>query len=83
MLATESARPSTSPAPRLQPQLSAMTVPMAVATAIWATAPGTAIHRHGQQRLDREVQPDPEHQQDHADFRELAGDAPNRRRTPA
>ena len=51
-----------------------MPAPIAVATAICATAPGSAIARTRHQVADREVQADAEHQQDHADLGELAGE---------
>ena len=45
-------------------------MPSSVAMPICATAPGIAI-AHGQQVLDREMQADPEHQQDHTQLRQL------------
>ena len=45
MLATESDRPNTIPAPRLHPHHSAVAPPSAVATAICTMAPGTAMRR--------------------------------------
>ena len=45
-----------------------------VATRIWPMAPGDGDGPHGQQVADREVDADPEHQQDHAELGQLGGD---------
>ena len=75
VLATESARPNTSPPPSGQPSSSPSPTPSAVATTICAIAPGHRDGAHRQQILERELQPDAEHQQDDADLGELVGDA--------
>ena len=48
--------------------------PSSVATAICMRAPGIATLRTAEQVLDVEVQPDAEHQQDHAELGELLGE---------
>ncbi len=73
VLATDSARPKTRPAPIGQPSHHAKPMPSSVAIAIWTIAPGMAIARTDKQVLEREMQPDAEHQQDDADFGELVG----------
>ena len=45
VLATDSDRPKTSPAPMLQPSVQASPAPMRLATVIWPTAPGMAMVR--------------------------------------
>ena len=75
VLATDSDNPNTRPLPKLQPSMCAMPAPMAVAVMICASAPGSAMWRTDEQVLDGEMQPDAEHQQDDADFGELAGQA--------
>ena len=50
-------------------------MPSSVAMAICTTAPGNGDGPHGQQILQGEMQPDAEHQQDHADLGQLVGQA--------
>ncbi|GJE46971.1 hypothetical protein AEGHOMDF_6180 [Methylobacterium soli] len=59
VLATESARPKTRPAPRLQPQASARPPPMMVATPICTTAPGSAMLRTAIRSLIEKCRPTP------------------------
>ena len=59
VLATESARPNTRPAPRLQPQRSATPIPSAVATTICKTAPGTAIRLTARRSFSEKCNPTP------------------------
>ena len=75
VLATDSARPKTRPAPIDQPSHQASPMPSSVATAIWTTAPGMAIARTDSRSFEREMQADAEHQQDDADLGELVGHA--------
>ena len=51
-------------------------MPSTVATAICTIAPGRAMRRTDEQVVEREVQADAEHQQDHADLGELLRRAP-------
>jgi hypothetical protein len=68
--ATDRARPKTIPAPTLQPSSRARPRPITVAADLHDRAgDGDLAHRH--QVLQREVQADPEHQQDHADLGQL------------
>ena len=60
-----------------------MPAPMAVAVDDLRDGAGQRDVAHRHQVLDREVQADAEHQQDHADFRELVRETRVRRRTPA
>ena len=66
--------PRTSPPPRPQPSAAPNMIPSSVAMMIWPIAPGTRHGAHGGQVVDREVDPDAEHQQDDADVGELRGD---------
>ena len=59
VLATERARPNTIPAPKLQPQKDVITIPSAVATAIWAIAPGNAIRRTANKSSKEKCKPTP------------------------
>ncbi len=59
VLATDSDRPNTRPAPRLQPSMCAMPAPMAVAVMIWATAPGSAMARTDIRSLMEKCRPTP------------------------
>ena len=72
VLATESARPNTRPAPNDQPQSQRHQAAEAVADRDLPhrTGDGDLADRH--QVVDRKVQADAEHQQDDADFRQLA-----------
>ena len=75
VLATDSARPNTRPAPMRpaepgrQPDARA-----ASRTAICTMAPGTAIARTDSRSFEREMQADAEHQQDDADLGQLVGE---------
>ena len=75
VLATDEARPSSEPAATVQPHASARPTPAGTETAICARAPRTAIRSDGGQIGEREVQADPEHEQDDADLGELLGKA--------
>ena len=75
VLATDNAIPKTSPAVQPQPKACAATAPNAVATTLCAIAPGISHAADREQFLDMELQADAEHEQDHADFRELLGEA--------
>ncbi len=59
VLATDSASPSTRPAPKPQPQSSASATPHAVATAICAMAPGSAMARTASRSLMEKCRPTP------------------------
>ena len=59
VLATESAKPKTTPAPVGQPSINARPTPRSVATAICATAPGIAIARTDSRSLSEKCNPTP------------------------
>ena len=75
VLATDKARPNTTPALIDQPSHHASPMPSAVATAICAMAPGMRDAPDREQVFEREMQADAEHQQDHTDLGELVRDA--------
>src|SRR5205809_5988467 len=70
VLATESARPNTRPAARLQPQRAATAMPSKVATGDLDKRAGQRNPAHSQQVVQGKMQPDAEHQQHPADFGE-------------
>jgi hypothetical protein len=59
VLATESAKPNTRPAPRFQPQSAARLAPSAVATAICTIAPGRAMRRTESRSCSEKRRPTP------------------------
>ena len=59
VLATDSARPNTRPAPKLQPHSAATPQPMMVAAAICAMAPGTAIFQTAIKSSSEKCSPTP------------------------
>ncbi len=59
VLATESATPNTSPAPKFQPSSQARPSPSNVATAICAIAPGTAMARTESNSSSENCRPTP------------------------
>ena len=59
VLATDSDRPNTRPAPKLQPSRCAMPAPIAVAVTICATAPGSAMERTDIRSLIEKCRPTP------------------------
>ena len=59
VLATESARPNTRPAARLQPQRAATAMPSKVATVIWTSAPGREIRRTANRSSREKCSPTP------------------------
>ena len=75
MLATERLRPKTSPAPRLQPHSVQRPMPSSVARMIWPMAPGMAMPRTAIRSDGGKMQADAEHQEDDADFGQLAARA--------
>ena len=75
VLATARAMPKIRPADQLPAERTAQEAsPSAVATALCATAPGTATPPDGEQLLEVELQADAEHQQDDADLGQLLGE---------
>ena len=74
MLATETARPSTSPPPTPQPSAMPSAMPSERRDEGLADGPRDGDAPHGEQVPEREVDADAEHQQDHADLGELGGD---------
>ena len=74
VLATETASPRMSPPPIPQPSATPRPTPEGGRDDELADGARDRDPPDGQQVLDRELDPDPEHQQDHADLGELAGD---------
>ena len=75
MLAMDSAMPNTRPAPGVQPCHQPIAMPSGVATSALRQRAGNGDGADRQQVLEREMQANPEHQQDDADFGELIGNA--------
>ena len=71
VLATDSARPKSRPEPSGQPHRCAMPAPSAVATSDLRQRPGNGDAPDRQQVAQREVRADTEHEQHHADLRQL------------
>ena len=63
-----------SPVCHVQPTATARPVQASVAAVLCPSAPGTAIERTASRSFKLKVQADAEHQQDHADLRELGRD---------
>jgi hypothetical protein len=59
VLATDSAKPKTNPAPTDQPNIQARPVPRVVAKAICTTAPGSAMARTESRSLSEKCRPTP------------------------
>jgi hypothetical protein len=79
VLATDSARPKTSPAPSVQPSSEARPMPQQRGAADLGDRAGHGDARAPEQVLEREMQADAEHQQDDADLGELVGEFDRRR----
>ena len=74
VLATDSATPKTKPAPTDQPSSQASAMPSSGPDHDLHDRAGDRDGAHRQKLVQRELQPDAEHQQDDADFGELVGD---------